>query len=455
MAAPLNISGLTLNPKESTEFQKFIFELAFNQADLSANHRVWTGLTMKEQIVFASLMGLSGIKDAGTTRPNSGGKPTLSEKFWEPEKVGDTMIFNQSELNSLFKAYFDKIKSYGDNFDISGSDEEKFLSTVLAESAKNAINRLIWFGDKAVSAAASTTATVAATTNTPLVISAAKKGISGNGITFEIASVSATTAGIVVTDKAVVVSLTAAAKTITALAALIAGNPAAAALITVSGAGGTTLAAEAALTLAGATDAAGLKVSTNVKYFDSINGLFKKIKAAVTVGAINRVTIAQNAGVTFAAQALGTDASLAIFESVWGKADSRLKADARKVMMVTNSIFENYRQSLQTKGTPYDITLTTDGFSELKWNGVPVRNMENIWDLNNGYFAEGEAAIAGLEPHKVLLTVPDNIPVGTLNDGDFDTIEAFYDQIKRETYMAYGFTLDAQVLEGYMAVVAY
>ena len=158
MAAPLNISGLTLNPKESTEFQKFIFELAFNQADLSANHRVWTGLTMKEQIVFASLMGLSGIKDAGTTRPNSGGKPTLSEKFWEPEKVGDTMIFNQSELNSLFKAYFDKIKSYGDNFDISGSDEEKFLSTVLAESAKNAINRLVWFGDKSVSAAASTSA---------------------------------------------------------------------------------------------------------------------------------------------------------------------------------------------------------------------------------------------------------------------------------------------------------
>ena len=57
MAAILDTSLLTLNPKESTEFQKFIFELAFNQASLSANHRVWTGLTMKEQIRFCVSYG--------------------------------------------------------------------------------------------------------------------------------------------------------------------------------------------------------------------------------------------------------------------------------------------------------------------------------------------------------------------------------------------------------------
>lgn len=455
MASILDTSLLSLNPKESTEFQKFIFELAFNQAALSANHRVWTGLTMKEQIVFASLMGLSGITDAGTSRPNSGGKPVFTQKYWEPKKVGDTMIFNQSEVNSLFKAYFDKIKSYGDIYDIAGSDEEKFLSTILGESAKNAINRYVWYGDTTAAAAESTAATVSAATNTPLVITSVVKGISGNGITFEVASVSAGAASCTVTGKAVSVSLTAAAKTITALAALIAATPAAAALISVSGTGATPLAVEGALTLAGGTDTAGVLDSDNVKFFTAIDGLFKKIKAAVVAGQIQRYPIAKNAELTSAAQALAADAAITYFEAVWAKADARLKADSRKVMMVTNSIFENYRQSLQTKGTPYDITLTTDGFSELKWNGVPIRNMETIWDLNNTYFAEGEAGLAALEPHKVLLTVPDNIPVGTLNEGDFDTIEAFYDQITRNNYMAYGFTLDAQVLEGYMAVVAY
>lgn len=357
MAKPIDETALVLNPKESAEFQKFIFELAFNQADLSANHRVWTGLTMKEQIVFASLIGLSGIKDAGTSRPNSGGKPVLTQKYWEPSKVGDTMVFNQSEINSLFKAYFDKIKSYGEIYDISGSDEEKFLVTTIGEAAKRAINRLIWYGDTAVAAA---------------------------------------TAG-----------------------------------------------------------ASGLIAAGNVQYFDSINGIWKKVFAEVAATKLKRFTITKNAGATFAAQALATDEALAIFEGVWGQADPRLKADSRKIMYVTNTIFENYRQSLQTKGTPYDITITTDGFSELKWNGVIIRNMETIWDLNQTYFAKTNANVASDNPHRVLLTVPDNIPVGTLNEGDFSNVEAFYDQIKRENYMAYGFTLDAQLLEGYMAVAAY
>jgi hypothetical protein len=365
------------------------------------------------------------------------------------------MIFNQSEVNSLFKAYFDKIKSYGDIYDIAGTDEEKFLTTILGESAKNAINRLVWFGDKSAAAAESTTATIVGTTNSGLTVNAVVKGISGNGISLEIASVSAGAATCVVTGNAIAVNLTAGAKTITALAALIAATPTAAALITVAGTGSTTLAVEAAITTAGGTDTAGLKLEANEKFFNAINGLFKKIKTEVGTGAVKRYTIAKNAEATTAAQALATDAALTYFEGVWALADARLKADSRKVMMVTNSIFENYRQSLQTKGTPYDITLTTDGFAELKWNGVPIRNMENIWDLNNAYFAEGEEQLAALEPHKILLTVPDNIPVGTLNEGDFDTIEAFYDKITRNNYMAYGFTIDAQLLEGYMAVIAY
>ena len=343
MASILDTSALTLNPKESAEFQKFIFELAFNQAALSANHRVWTGLTMKEQIVFASLMGLSGITDAGTTRPNSGGKPVFTQKYWEPEKVGDTMIFNQSEVNSLFKAYFDKIKSYGEIYNIEGSDEQKFLTTILGESAKNAINRLVWFGDKSASAASSTTATIVGTTNSGLTVNAKVKGISGNGISLEIASVSAGAASMTVTGKAIVANLTAAAKTITALTSLIAATPAAAALITVAGTGSTTLAVEGSITTAGGTDTAGLKLAANEKFFNAINGLFKKIKTEVGTGAIKRYTISKNAGATFATQELAADESLTIFEGMWAKADSRLKADSRKVLMVTNSLFENYR----------------------------------------------------------------------------------------------------------------
>lgn len=357
MAAPMTLT-LTLNAKENQDFAKFIMERVYQRDALRTNHVVQTGITMDEQIVFAGRIGKSGIKDPGTSRPNSGAKPTLTEKFWTPKKVGDTMVFNQSELNGLFKAYFDKIQKYSDIYDISGTDEEKFLMELFTESAIEAVDRLIWHGDTAVA---------------------------------------------------------------------------------VSGAA-----------------ASGLINAADVKFYDAIDGLFKQIYAAVVAGSVKRFTITKNAAATFALQALAADEALAIFEGIWALADPRLKADTNKVLMVTNGIWENYRQSLQTKGTPYDVNLTTEGFRELKWNGITVRNMETLWDLailND--FEQLNTGLAWDKPHRAILTVPANLPVGTLNEDDMQTLETFYDQIKREQYLAYGFTLDAKLLEGYMTVAAY
>lgn len=357
MAAPMTLT-LTLNAKENQDFAKFIMERVYQRDALRTNHVVQTGITMDEQIVFAGRIGKSGIKDPGTSRPNSGAKPTLTEKFWTPKKVGDTMVFNQSELNGLFKAYFDKIQKYADIYDISGTDEEKFLMELFTESAIEAVDRLIWHGDTAVA---------------------------------------------------------------------------------VSGAA-----------------ASGLINAADVKFYDAIDGLFKQIYAAVVAGSVKRFTITKNAAATFALQALAANEASTIFEGMWAKADPRLKADTNKVFMVTNTIWENYRQELQTKGTPYDVTLTTNGFSELKWNGITVRNMETLWDLailND--FEQLNTHLAWDKPHRALLTVSANLPVGTLNEGDMQTLETFYDQIKREQYLAYGFTLDAKLLEGYMTVAAY
>lgn len=358
MAAALDVSGLTLNPQEQTEFAKFVFERVFNLSPLSTNHAVWEGVKMKEQIVFASQLGKSGIKDAGTSRPNSGSKPVLTQKYWEPAKVGDTMVFQNAELNSLFKAYFSKIQKYEDIFVIDGTDEQKFLAEVIVNSAIAAVYRYVWLGDKSV---------IEATALLP-----------------------------------------------------------------------------------------GLKLAADLKFYDAIDGLWTKIFAEVTAGKMKRHTIAKNALLTFAAQKLAAKDATAVFEAMWLLADPRLKADPNAIFFVTNTLWENYRQELQAVGTPYDISYTTDGFSELKWNGKVVRNMELVWDLPlKADFAQLSTALADEKPHRALLTVIDNIPVATLNSGDLDTIEVFYDQIKRENYMAYGFTLDAQILEGYMAVAAY
>lgn len=358
MAAPIDITALTLNAKESQDFQKFIMERVFDQDALRTNHVVQTGITMDEQIVFASRLGKTGIKDAGTSRPNSGSKPVFSEQFWTPKKVGDTFSFNNSELNGLFKAYFDKITKYSEIYDISGSDEEKFLLELFSESAIEAVNRLIWHGDTAIA---------------------------------------------------------------------------------VSGAA-----------------ASGLTAAADVKFYDSVNGIFKQIYAAVTAGSLERYTIAKNAELTFALQTLAAGESVTIFEGMWAAADARLKGDANKVLMVTNSIWENYRKYLQAASIAFTVDLTTDGFRELNWNGVPVRNMEILWDLPiNSDFEQLNTGLAADKPHRAVMTIPANIPVGTLNDSDMTELDSFYDWKERSQYFAYGFTLDTKVLEGYMAVAAY
>lgn len=358
MASPIDISGLTLNAKEQPDFMKFVFERIFTEGELAENHTIWSGVKMKEQIVFASTNLLSGIKDPLTSRPNSGNKPVFTQKYWEPSPAGDTMTLTPQELNSLFKAYADKISTYAEKFDMTGTDLEKFLLELFTNSAKSAIQRLVWHGDKAIAASG-----------------AARSG---------------------------------------------------------------------------------LKVAGNVKYFDVIDGIWKRVYTEVTAGTLPRFTVTKNAAATFALQALAAGESITIFEGMWAKADPRLKSDPDAVLMVTNSLWENYRQWLQDKGTPYNINLTTDGFRELTWNGIRVRNMEILWDRPiQTYFEQLNTGLAYDKPHRALMTVKANIPIATLNDGDFDEMKAKYEEYERFAWFAYGFTLDAQVLEGYMAVAAY
>ncbi len=359
MAAGLDVSALSLNAKENPDFAKFVIEQVFEQPALAQINRVWTGVTMKEQIVFASLFGKVGIKDASCTRPTSGAKSTLSEKFWEPYPVGDTLVHCNSEINSLFKAYFDKISKYQEKFDISGSDEEKFLLAMFVDAISKSVLRYVWLGDRDI----------------------VQAGAAQTGVT----------------------------------------------------------------------------LAANVKFYDALNGIWKKIFAGVTAADINRFQIDKNTEATIAAQmALPDNYAIEVFEGIWANADPRLRSRADKNFLVTHSIFENYRKSLQSKGENFSIDYTMDGFPSLKWNGVSVVDMETVWDLDlYADFVDNTTNDAYYLPHRAILTVADNIPVGTLNEADLDELEAWYDRDDRVNKMAFGYTLDALYLEGYMISVAY
>lgn len=156
MANALNVSGLTLNPKEAPEFSKFVMEQIFTRPELKALHNVIAGVKMKEQIVIAGQFGKTGLKaDTSSARKTSGATSVLTQKYWEPAGIEDTIINDQAALNNLFKAYYDKITSYRQKYDITGTDEEIFLGILIEESINCTIPRAIWLADKDVAEIAS------------------------------------------------------------------------------------------------------------------------------------------------------------------------------------------------------------------------------------------------------------------------------------------------------------
>ena len=159
MATAISVSNLTLNPKEVGSFGKFIQQLVFEKPELRSLHQVFSDIKMKEQIVLAGKVGLMGKKNSGTCeRQSSGAKVTLSQKYWEPIMIEDTITNCQAEVNSLFKAYFDQIMEYRDRFDITGSDEFIFLAKEVEDAAVDLIYRSIWFGDTDIAASTASTA---------------------------------------------------------------------------------------------------------------------------------------------------------------------------------------------------------------------------------------------------------------------------------------------------------
>ncbi len=360
--ATITMSALTaLNPKEATEFQKFIAERTYQRPELAAMHNVFTGVKMKEQIILAGQMSKSGLKKTTSdcSRMASGAGIVLTEKFWEPERIEDTIPLCADEMDALFKAYFDKIQSYKQMYEVEGSDAELFIAAMVEEAIKRLIPRAIWLGDKAVAAAG------------------------------------------------------------------------------------------AAL--------AGLVVAGNNKFYNYFDGIWAQLFAAVTAGSVQRVTIDENALSTTELQlALPTDFSTNLFDSIWAKADERLKGDLTATFYVSGKVFDNYCNSLKKAGENFTIEYTTEGLSSVKWNGKQVINMATIWDVDlQADFVNNTTDNAYYLPNRVVFTTKSNIPYGTMNENDFSTLDTYYDWNTRTFKIAYGFTLDAKLLEGYMAVVAY
>lgn len=189
---------------------------------------------------------------------------------------------------------------------------------------------------------------------------------------------------------------------------------------------------------------------TNLGLFNQIDGLWKQIFAD---GAIPVYTITENAGASYNAQVLADGKGYTILKELYNQADTRLKGAQNSYFKVTQSIYDNYLDYLETKEqSGGNLIITQNGVTTLTYRNIPVV-AESEWDrLQNLYQNNGTIVN---KPHRAILTVAGNVPVGTLNDGDMTNLESWYEKKDKSNYVDFAYFLDAKHLEAYMTSVAY
>lgn len=354
----LELSNLTMNPGEAESVAEAIFERTITGGPLAEFHEIETGIHHKQQIPFIGNLGLVGERVTGCDRAVNPTQIPMTEKFWDPEHIGDRLAHCATDLPALLKLFKKAQKMNPDYWDdFIGSEAYGVIIAKVEQAMVKMNNRLVWFGDKA------------------------------------------------------------------------AANVAAAGVI---------------------------KDGVEVKYFNIIDGLFKQIFAEIPTTAKNYVAIPANAGIDYNAQALPADFALGLFRSMFNKIDSRfheaIEDGAQPQFLVTREIYQNFQDQLEDKSLAFTLAETKDGTNALSYRGIPIK-VRNDWDNNIRAYQDNGTKYN--LPNRAILTVKENIPVGTVSESDLTALRSFYVEKDLKNYIDFDLKLDVKHLLDYMTVAAY
>ena len=199
---------------------------------------------------------------------------------------------------------------------------------------------------------------------------------------------------------------------------------------------------------------------TDLAYFNKIDGIWKQLFSIVGADAdrlTDGVIDTRNQGASYAAQKFdSTDtANMEVskqLQEMSFEADERLTAMNGVQIIVTKSIGDQYKRELTRAGLSYSTERLENGMEMLKSDGLEVL-VFSLWDrIIKAY--EDNGTTYNL-PHRALMTVKENIPIGTADAMSFGEFDVFYDKTEKKTFVDIATTIDAKVLEDHLVQVAY
>lgn len=141
----ITASDLTWNGEEIKQLSEAIYEGVYSKPELTKFHTIVSGIKAKKQIVLLGALGLVGLKQTGCSITPNAGTITMSEKFWDPEYVGDRFQQCWTDLRESFWVW--GLKPGVEKADLGKTEFSAFFSERLEDAMQEMIYRIAWFND--------------------------------------------------------------------------------------------------------------------------------------------------------------------------------------------------------------------------------------------------------------------------------------------------------------------
>lgn len=198
-------------------------------------------------------------------------------------------------------------------------------------------------------------------------------------------------------------------------------------------------------------DGGTLTAGVSKLHFNWLDGFFKQMVAQYTIDAKQHVTISENAGATYVAQALPSTNIQSYLQLMISQASPELMQMKDNVILCTRSFYNAYKLSLQGLGISETYMNLTTGKNELMYDGYKMYPID-VWDTiimanyNNG--------TKWVNPHRAIFTNPAILAIGVDDEGSLSNTEVWYNKDTRQVkFQAMG-QMDAKLANPKLFVYA-
>ena len=196
----------------------------------------------------------------------------------------------------------------------------------------------------------------------------------------------------------------------------------------------------------------------DLRYVNTINGLWKQFFAIAAAAPLQKITIPNNQGATFALQAFtAADTTnqliTGIFQKITDGMDTRLTGDRDVKFYVTRTVANQYRAERRAfTNIDQAYERTEAGFGLLQFNGYDVIEL----DFEDRFIKRFQSsATAAYLPHRIYFANKENLHMATEEESKMADVDAFFEKKDKQYYIDMLYSVDALVIEDYKVMLAY